>query len=139
MAMKFTHWAPVLAFALALPWAAQANNSNSAMSKEVSTATAHAGMAVGAADLKTAHAHLQHVINCLVGPSGEGYDAKEANPCQGMGQGAIVDAKSDSGMGDSHAARLQAAVDQAEHGLKTTTLSDAQADAQKVVSSLQTK
>jgi hypothetical protein len=38
--------------------------------------TAHAGMALGAADLKLVHTHLHHVINCLVGPSGKGFDAQ---------------------------------------------------------------
>jgi hypothetical protein len=136
MAMKCMQWVPAFALALALPWVVQANGSDSAVAKQVNMAAAHAGMAAGAADLKTAHAHLQHVINCLVGPSGAGYNAEEANPCQGMGQGAIVDAKGDS---DSHAASLQAAVDEAQQGLKTTTLSAAHADAQKVVSSLQAK
>lgn len=135
MAMKFMQWAPALALALALPLAVQANDPGSAVAKQVSTATAHAGMAVGATDLKTAHAHLQHVINCLVGPSGAGYDANQANPCEGMGQGAMVDAKGDT----AHVTRLQTAVDEAGQGLKATTLSAAHADAQKVVASLQGK
>jgi hypothetical protein len=34
-----------------------------------------------AADLKGTQTHLHHVINCLVGPQGQGFDDKEANPC----------------------------------------------------------
>jgi hypothetical protein len=122
---------PVLLLACALPLAAQA--ATPAASKQVQTAAAHAGMALGAADLKMAHAHLQHVVNCLVGPAGTGFDANAANPCKGMGQGAIVDAKGDA----AAEAKLQQALQEAESGLKATTLDDAHADAQKALSSLQ--
>ena len=125
---------PALLLAGALPLATQAATP-AAASKQVQTAAAHAGMALGAADLKMAHAHLQHVVNCLVGPAGTGFDASAANPCKGMGQGAIVDAKGDA----ATEARLQQALQEAESGLKTTTLDDAHADAQKALSTLQTK
>jgi type II secretory pathway pseudopilin PulG len=49
--------------------------------KEVTTAARHAGLAAQAADLKGTQTHLHHVINCLVGPQGQGFDDKEANPC----------------------------------------------------------
>ena len=134
MAKKFIQWLSTLLLAVALPMAAQAAGSDSAaVSKQVSTASAHAGMALGAADLKMAHAHLHHVINCLVGPSGKGFDAQEANPCKGQGQGAIVDAKGDT----ASESRLHAALTQAEHGVKATTLDGAHADAQQVMTSLQ--
>jgi hypothetical protein len=135
MAANFIRWAPALVLTIALPVVAQSADQNGAVSKQVSTATAHAGMALGAADLKMAHAHLQHVINCLVGPSGEGYDASQANPCKGMGQGALVDAKGDS----SRESRLQAAVAEATQGVKATTVGEAHADAKKVMSTLQAK
>ncbi|CUW38990.1 conserved exported protein of unknown function [Magnetospirillum sp. XM-1] len=62
---------------------------------QVTTAAAHAGMAATAAELKMVKGHLQHVINCLVGPAGEGYDAAQANPCKDQGFGAIPDAPMD--------------------------------------------
>jgi hypothetical protein len=34
------------------------------------------------------HMHLHHVLNCLVGPGGDGFDAAPGNPC-GMAGGAI--------------------------------------------------
>jgi len=135
MTTKSIRWVPMLLLAGALPLFAHATDAGSAVAKQVSTASAHAGMALGAADLKTAHAHLHHVINCLAGPSGAGYDAQEANPCQGMGQGAIVDAKGDA----ARETKLHSAMTEAEHGLKTTTLDAAHADAQQVMSSLQSK
>ncbi|MEO8999310.1 MAG: hypothetical protein ABI227_08435 [Rhodanobacter sp.] len=135
MAKKFIRWLPTLLLAIALPMVAQAADVDSTVSKQVSTASAHAGMALGAADLKMAHAHLQHVINCLVGPSGKGFDSQQANPCKGQGQGAIVDARGDT----ANESKLHAALTQAEHGLKTTTLDGVHADAQQVMTTLQSK
>ncbi|MGH8158060.1 MAG: hypothetical protein ACREPQ_08060 [Rhodanobacter sp.] len=135
MAKNFTRYLPALLLALALPMVAQAADSDSAASKQVATASAHAGMALGAADLKMAHTHLHHVINCLVGASGKGFDAQAGNPCQGMGQGAIVDAKGDT----ATESRLHAALTQAEHGVKATTLDGAHADAQQAMTALQAK
>jgi hypothetical protein len=59
--------------------------------KEVATAARHAGLAAQAADLKGTQTHLHHVLNCLVGPKGQGFDDKEANPCKDQGNGAISD------------------------------------------------
>src|SRR5262252_8785283 len=61
--------------------------------KEVATAAQHAGLAAKAADMKATQMHLHHVVNCLVGSGGQGYDANEANPCKDQGAGAIPDTK----------------------------------------------
>jgi hypothetical protein len=135
MAKKLTHCLPALLLAFAFPMIAQAGDSDSAISKQVATATAHAGMALGAKDLDTAHMHLHHVVNCLVGTSGNGFDAKAGDPCKGQGQGAIVDAKGDV----ATESRLHAGLMQAEHGLKATTLDGAHADAQQAMTTLQAK
>ncbi|MEO6926027.1 MAG: hypothetical protein ABI129_05095 [Rhodanobacter sp.] len=135
MGKNLAHFVPALLLACALPLAVQAADANVAASKQVATATAHAGMALGAADLDMVHTHLHHVVNCLVGTSGNGFDAKAGNPCKDMGQGAIVDAKGDA----PTEARLQSALSEAEQGLKATTLDEAHADAKKVMSTLQTK
>ena len=135
MAKNFTRYLPALLLALALPMAVQAADSSGAASKQIATASAHAGMALGAADLKMAHTHLHHVINCLVGSSGNGFDAQAGDPCKGMGQGAIVDAKGDT----ATESKLHAALTQAEHGVKATTLDGAHADAQQAMNALQAK
>ena len=135
MTKTFTRWLPTLLLAIVLPMAAQAADSDNALSKQVGTASAHAGMALGAADLKLAHTHLHHVINCLVGPNGKEFDAQEENPCKGMGQGAIVDAKGDT----ANESRLHTALTHAEHGVKATTLDGAHADAQQILTTLQAK
>lgn len=123
---------PALLLACALPLAAQAATP-AAASKQMQTAAAHAGMALGATDLKMAHAHLQHVVNCLVGPAGTGFDADAANPCKGMGQGAIADARGDA----TTEAKLQQALGDAKAGLKSSSLDDAHAEARKAMESLQ--
>jgi hypothetical protein len=135
MTKKFIRWLPTLLLVVALPMGAQAADADNAVSKQIGTASAHAGMALGAADLKTAHTHLHHVVNCLVGPSGKGFDAQEADPCKGQGHGAIVDARGDA----ASESRLHTALTQAEQGLKATTLDGAHADAQQVLTTLQAK
>ena len=58
---------------------------------ELSTAQTHAGMASTQADIAMAQKHLQHAVNCLVGPNGTGFDAAAGNPCGKAGNGAIAD------------------------------------------------
>jgi hypothetical protein len=63
--------------------------------KEMMTAEQHAGYAVAAADMKMVQTHLHHVVNCMVGPKGRGYDAGQGNPCKDQGDGVMVDFKGD--------------------------------------------
>ena len=120
--------AGALAASLSLAAFAKGNVDN-----EVSTAHAHALMAQTAKNTAMAHAHLQHVINCLVGPNGAGFDAKAENPCKGQGNGAIPDAAS------NHALRgkLESALTTAQAGLKSDSLASVQQDAGKVAATLQ--
>lgn len=78
--------------------------------QQTATAAAHAGMAAASADEKMVRGHLQHVVNCLVGPAGEGYDSAQANPCKDQGFGAIQDAPMDK------VPALQAALKMAKDG-----------------------
>src|ERR1700733_9447631 len=105
---------------MALPGAAYAADA----AKEVSTAAAHAGMAAAAPAIGPVHMHLHHVVNCLVGAKGDGYDEKEANPCKAFGDGAIPD-NTDAAMKP----KLMAAVAKAQAGIKTDDLAAAQKDA----------
>jgi hypothetical protein len=100
--------------------------------KEIATASDHAGYAAQATVLQTSYSHLHHVINCLVGPKDADFDAKEANPCATMGDGAIPDT--------SNAATkmaLSTAVTKAKAGLAATDLAAAKADAATVQEMLQ--
>src|SRR5271157_1645163 len=54
------------------------------VNKEVNTAALHAGYAASSKDMKATQMHLHHVVNCLVGPQGEGFDASFGNPCNGQ-------------------------------------------------------
>lgn len=54
----------------------------------ISTAATHAGMAASGTDVAGVRRHLHHVLNCLVGPEGQGFDAAPGNPCANAG-GAI--------------------------------------------------
>ncbi len=110
------------AFALlvsATPASAQAD-----VAKEVSTAAQHAGFAAQAKDLKGAQMHLHHVINCLVGPKGKGFDAAQLNPCKDQGNGAIPDT-TDAAKKKS----LRTALAKARAGLRAKKLETAQRDA----------
>lgn len=135
MDKRFMGYLSAAVLAMALPLAASAVDAGAAAAKQAATASAHAGMALGASDLATADAHLHHVVNCLVGTAGSGFDAQAANPCKGMGNGAITDAKGDAVM----TTRLKAALADAELGLKATTLDAAHAAAKKTMDTLQAK
>jgi hypothetical protein len=91
---------------------------------ETATAATHADLASQAADIKGVHTHLHHVLNCLVGPSGNGFDAKELNPCANAGKGAIPDTTD-----ASKQKSLNAAADKARAGVMAADLKMAQQDA----------
>jgi hypothetical protein len=93
-------------------------------SAEITNAAMHAGLAAKAADIAGVHTHLHHAVNCLVGPSGAGFDAKELNPCANAGNGAIPDATN-----AATKEALQAALAKASSGIAATDLAAAQKDA----------
>jgi len=97
------------------------------ISKEIAAAEQHAAYAAASKDLKKVHAHLQHTINCLVGPSGKGFDAKAFNPCKDLGNGALMDAK-DAAQNTA----LELALHKALAGLKAGNLPAAQKSATDV-------
>jgi hypothetical protein len=88
---------------------------------EIVNAAEHAGYAAEAADIAGVHAHLHHALNCLVGPGGNGFDAKEINPCAHSGNGIIPDT-SDA----AKKAGFEAAADKARTGLADSNLATAQ-------------
>ena len=54
----------------------------------IGIAAMHAGLAANAGNINVVHTHMHHVLNCLVGPGGDGFDAMPGNPCA-MAGGAI--------------------------------------------------
>jgi hypothetical protein len=112
-----------------LPAAAYANAAS-----EIVTAQTHADLGAHASDLAGVHMHLHHVVNCLVGPAGTGFDAKELNPCANAGNGAIPDT-TDAGQKTA----LQNAVTKAESGIAATQLAIAQKAASDTAAMLKGK
>jgi len=98
---------------------------------EIVQAQTHAGLAAAASGIDGVHQHLHHALNCLVGPNGTGYDAKEMNPCANAGNGAIPDT--------TDAAKkkaLQAAADQLSSAIAETDEARAKAGATKAADML---
>ena len=91
---------------------------------ERATAAQHAGLAVQSTDLAMTQMHLHHVVNCLVGPTGKGFDAAAGNPCKDQGTGAISDT-----MSRHQRSELRHALARANAGLTTTDIAVAQKDA----------
>jgi hypothetical protein len=101
---------------IALPASAQGADA----AQEAATSGLHAGLAAKGATIEQVHMHLHHTVNCLVGPTGQGFDAKEANPCQKLGNGAIADTTD-----AATKAKLTAALAKAQAGLKSDDLTAA--------------
>jgi hypothetical protein len=112
--------------ALALPTAAFAD-----VAAQLTVADQHAGFAAKATNIDQVHMHLHHVLNCLVGPGGTGFDAGQANPCAKAGSGAVPEA--DAAM----KAKLTPAVAAATAGIAATDLAAAQGDATKAAAAIQ--
>ncbi|MGH6889160.1 MAG: hypothetical protein ACREHF_08200 [Rhizomicrobium sp.] len=91
---------------------------------EITTAAMHANLAARSGNIAGVHMHLHHTVNCLVGPGGAGFDAKELNPCANSGNGAIPDAAS-----PAQKAKLQSVLATANSGLAATDLATAKKDA----------
>ena len=96
--------------------------------KEAATAVTHAQLAAASQSVAVTDMHLHHVINCLVGPHGHGFDAKAGNPCHGMGDGAVRDSAHQS---DLHSKALRA-LTVARHGVAAKDLAAAHEAASKV-------
>jgi len=67
---------------------------------------------------------LHHVVNCLVGPKGKGFDESVGNPCKDQGNGAIPDTKN-----AAQKKSLQQALNRARAGLRAKDMATAQKDA----------
>ena len=46
---------------------------------------------MGADDMAMAVRHLGHVLNCIAGEGGEGFDGSWGHPCDGQGGGILAD------------------------------------------------
>jgi hypothetical protein len=71
--------------------AAALAQSAEALDTQVATAIAHAEFSMNAEEHAAAVMHLGHVLNCLAGEGGEGFDAAWGHPCGGQGDGILND------------------------------------------------
>jgi len=62
-----------------------------AFETQLATAVQHAEFSMGAADIDMAVRHLGHVLNCIAGEGGEGFDGSWGHPCDGQGAGIMND------------------------------------------------
>jgi hypothetical protein len=91
---------------------------------EIVNAGEHAGYAAASTDMATVQAHLHHTLNCLAGPGGNGFDAKQMNPCAQSGKGAIPDTAD-----AKKKAALEAAAAKVREGLASADMAAAKKDA----------
>lgn len=127
-------WLMPLAAAVLATAAAAAPATNAA--REIATAKVHANVATQIDTVAGAQLHLHHVVNCLVGPHGNGYDAaaeaKSENHCDDLGNGAIADSAHASAMQRDARAALHAA----QAGLAAHTLDAVHHDASQALAAL---
>ena len=102
------------------------------LGSEINNAAQHAGLAAQAANINGVHQHMHHALNCLVGPQGDGFDAKEMNPCAQSGGGAIPD-ETDA----MKKTKLMAARDNLSKGIALTDISAAKASASAAQASIE--
>jgi len=98
---------------------------------EIVQAETHAGLAAQASDIAGVHQHLHHALNCLAGPNGDGFDAKEMNPCANAGNGAIPDT-ADAAKKKS----LESIADEIKTAIAETDETKAKADATTIAGKL---
>ena len=99
---------------------------------ETVTAGTHAQLASQAADLDMVHMHLHHVLNCLVGPSGDGFDKSQINPCAGSGNGILPDTTD-----ATKVPTLMTAEAKAKAGIASSDITVAKQDASDAYAALQ--
>lgn len=127
-------WLMPLAAAVLATTAAAAPADHAA--REIATAKVHANVATQIDTVAGAQMHLHHVINCLVGPHGNGYsaaaEAKSENHCDDLGNGAIADSAHTPAMQRDARDALHAA----QAGLKAQTLDAVHHDASQALAAL---
>jgi hypothetical protein len=90
--MHARRWIMTMSLAFGLMFAAAAV-AQEALDTQVATAVQHAGFSMNADALDSARQHLGHVLNCIAGEGGEGFDGSWGHPCGGQGAGILSDAE----------------------------------------------
>ena len=71
--------------------AVQAQATLAALEAQLMTAVQHAEFSMAEADHATAVRHLGHVLNCIAGEGGDGFDGSWGHPCGSQGPGIVQD------------------------------------------------
>jgi len=121
----------LVAAVLTLPPVARSQDPVAAARAQLTTARFHAGeLAQRGTAVAATQRHLRHVVNCLQGPQGKNFTAAAGNPCQGQGNGAIVDLQAASASGHAGAGKAltfaNAALAVALQGLASNDVNEAQ-------------
>ncbi len=85
------------------------------------TAATHAGFAAGGDSMSSVEQHLGHALNCIQGPRGKQFNRAWGHPCEGQGEGVLVDLKKDR-LGTSWLLVAEAADELAVKGLQSREL-----------------
>jgi len=104
---------------------------------QLRTAATHATNAATSEALRGAQSHLTHVVNCLEGARGRNYVQAELNPCQGQGNGVLVDLRT-AREGGAWMPVAETAADLALRGSKMSDLASVRAAARGVAALLGT-
>jgi hypothetical protein len=125
--MHARRWIMTGMFALGLTLGAAAL-AQEALDTQVATAIQHAGFSMNAGDHAAAQQHLGHVLNCIAGEDGEGFDGSWGHPCAGQGAGILSDVEAHA---ESEAAMLlvRSAHALAMEGVQAESLAEVQAAA----------
>ncbi|MGH2348188.1 MAG: hypothetical protein ACRDFT_01830 [bacterium] len=108
----------------------------SALAEALKTAQSHATFAAQAESMAGVRQHLAHVVNCLQGPRGSDYNARDGNPCEGQGNGIIPDLTARGAQGAKALAKAREANTAALAALKVTALAQAKVGATNVANLL---
>lgn len=103
----------------------------SAVKAQAKVAATHAGFAAEAQSVSSAKEHLGHTLVCIEGSKGKNVQAGWGNPCQGMGNGVLVDLE----RANASASLLQqarSADETAVAALQSTDLAQIKANAKRV-------
>ena len=95
---------------------------------QLATAVQHASFSMDADEHDMAVRHLGHVLNCIAGEGGEGFDGSWGHPCGGQGDGILEDI-GEHPRHDDLAAVLRSAHALALEGVGAETLGSVQAAA----------
>lgn len=108
-----------------------------ALDTQLATAVQHAGFSAAAEDHGMAVRHLGHVLNCIAGEGGEGFDADWGHPCADQGAGIMNDVSAHA-RADDVGPIVRAAHALATDGVAQESLGAVQASARGVQALLET-